>query len=102
MYLKRYPDTPQGRQSAIMPLLWVAQQQTDEAHDTIKAKPAYDAAFAFVEPQGSGGWVPLAAMHAIADKIGEPRRAAQWQRALALLRTAQGAHGAARRLVCEA
>lgn len=70
MYLKRYPDTPQGRQSAIMPLLWVAQQQTDEAHRTFEAKPAYEGQFAFSEPQGSGGWVPLSAMHAIADRLG--------------------------------
>jgi NADH:ubiquinone oxidoreductase subunit E len=75
MYLKRYPDTPQGRQSAIMPALWVAQQQMDEAHKTIKAKPSHEGAFTFDSPQGSGGWVPLAAMHAIADKIGCPRMA---------------------------
>jgi len=74
-YLSRYPDTPQGRQSAIMPALWVVQQQLDRAHKTIKAETKYEGAFAFDKPQGSGGWVPLKAMHAIADKLGCSRMA---------------------------
>ncbi|KAJ1638227.1 thioredoxin-like [2Fe-2S] ferredoxin-domain-containing protein, partial [Pavlovales sp. CCMP2436] len=75
MYLKRYPDTAQGKMSGIMPLLWVAQQQTDVAHATLKAIPAYEGALSMDEPQGSGGWVPLSAMNAIAKRLGCPRMA---------------------------
>merc|ERR1712046_345806 len=42
MYLQRYPPTLQGKQSAIMPLLWLAQKQNDN-------------------------WVPLSAMNKIAE-----------------------------------
>jgi hypothetical protein len=76
MYLKRYPDTAQGKMSAIMPLLWTAQQQTDVAHVGIKAKAAHGNAMVLDSAQGSGGWVPLAAMNAIADICGCPVRAA--------------------------
>jgi len=65
----------QGKMSGIMPLLWVAQQQTDVAHATLKAIPAYEGALSMDEPQGSGGWVPLSAMNAIAKRLGCPRMA---------------------------
>ncbi len=68
--LAKYPDTPQGRKSAIMPMLWIVQQQLDGAHATIKAKYADPGATPFPKSQGGGGWVPVAAMHAIAKRIG--------------------------------
>ncbi|KAL1525629.1 hypothetical protein AB1Y20_020482 [Prymnesium parvum] len=68
--LAKYPDTKQGKQSAIMPLLWIVQQQLDKAHATIKYKQADENATPFPKSQGGGGWVPLAAMHAIADRLG--------------------------------
>ena len=51
----RYPDTLQGKQSAIMPMLWIVQQQLDKAHhitptNVVKGAVAFPA-------QGSGGWV---------------------------------------------
>lgn len=61
--------------SAIMPCLWVVQQQLDGAHASINAKPSMESYFAFDKPQGCGGWVPLAAMHAIADRLGCSRMA---------------------------
>merc|ERR1712070_825150 len=67
--LSKYPDTLQGKQSGIMPLLWIVQQQLDRAHDTIKASSA-EGAIDFPRSQGGGGWVPLAAMHAIAERLG--------------------------------
>jgi len=66
--LSKYPDTKQGKQSGIMPLLWIAQQQLDKAHGTVSALPVKGAVD--FPAQGSGGWVPLAAMHAIADRLG--------------------------------
>merc|ERR1719329_1476486 len=67
--LSKYPDTLQGKQSAIMPMLWIVQQQLDKAHATIDAK-SVPGAMDFPKSQGGGGWVPLAAMHKIADRIG--------------------------------
>ena len=51
----RYPDTLQGKQSAIMPMLWIVQQQLDKAHhitptNVVKGAVEFPA-------QGSGGWV---------------------------------------------
>ena len=68
--LAKYPDTLQGKQSAIMPMLWIVQQQLDKAHVTINAKYADPGATPFPKSQGGGGWVPLAAMQAIADRLG--------------------------------
>ena len=68
--LSKYPDTLQGKQSAIMPMLWIVQQQLDKTHATIKAKYADPNATPFPKPQGSGGWVPIAAMHKIAERLG--------------------------------
>ena len=51
-----------------MPLLWIAQQQLDKAHGTVSALPVKGAVD--FPAQGSGGWVPLAAMHAIANRLG--------------------------------
>jgi len=68
--LSKYPDTKQGKQSAIMPMLWIAQQQLDKAHDTIKYVQADPNGTPFPKSQGGGGWVPVAAMHAIADRLG--------------------------------
>jgi len=67
--LSKYPDTLQGRQSGIMPLLWIVQQQLDRTHTTIKASSA-EGAIDFPKSQGGGGWVPLAAMHKIAERLG--------------------------------
>jgi len=67
--LNKYPDTLQGRQSGIMPLLWIVQAQLDRAHATIKADNPRGA-MAFPKSQGGGGWVPLAAMHKIAERLG--------------------------------
>ena len=67
--LNKYPDTLQGRQSGIMPLLWIVQAQLDRAHATIKAENPRGA-MAFPKSQGGGGWVPLAAMHKIAERLG--------------------------------
>eukprot|EP00308_Calcidiscus_leptoporus_P005644 CAMPEP_0119404010 /NCGR_PEP_ID=MMETSP1334-20130426/143676_1 /TAXON_ID=127549 /ORGANISM="Calcidiscus leptoporus, Strain RCC1130" /LENGTH=276 /DNA_ID=CAMNT_0007427967 /DNA_START=18 /DNA_END=848 /DNA_ORIENTATION=+ len=67
--LSKYPDTLQGRQSGIMPLLWIVQQQLDRTHNTIKASSA-PGAMDFPKTQGGGGWVPLAAMHKIAERLG--------------------------------
>jgi len=66
--LSKYPDTLQGKQSAIMPMLWIVQQQLDKAHSITPTKVVAGA----VEfpAQGSGGWVPLAAMHKIAERLG--------------------------------
>ena len=49
--LSKYPDTLQGKQSGIMPLLWIVQQQLDRAHDTIKASSA-EGAIDFPRSQG--------------------------------------------------
>lgn len=68
--LSKYPDTLQGKQSGIMPLLWIVQQQLDRAHATIKDKYADPGATPFPKSQGGGGWVPLAAMHKIAERLG--------------------------------
>jgi len=68
--LSKYPDTLQGKQSAIMPMLWIVQQQLDKAHVTMKVKYADPNATAFPKSQGGGGWVPIAAMHKIADRLG--------------------------------
>ena len=68
--LSKYPDTLQGKQSAIMPMLWIVQQQLDKAHGTIKAKYADPGATPFPKSQGGGGWVPIAAMHKIAERLG--------------------------------
>jgi len=68
--LSKYPDTLQGKQSAIMPMLWIVQQQLDKAHDTIKYKTSDPNATPFPKSQGGGGWVPLAAMHKIAERLG--------------------------------
>lgn len=68
--LSKYPSTKQGMQSAIMPMLWIVQQQLDKAHTTIKYKQADENATPFPKSQGGGGWVPVAAMHAIADRLG--------------------------------
>ena len=68
--LSKYPDTLQGKQSAIMPMLWIVQQQLDKAHGTIKAKYADPGATPFPKSQGGGGWVPFAAMHKIAERLG--------------------------------
>ena len=68
--LAKYPDTLQGKQSAIMPMLWIVQQQLDKAHTTINAKHADPNATPFPKSQGGGGWVPLAAMHKIAERLG--------------------------------
>ena len=38
--LSKYPETLQGRQSAIMPMLWIVQQQLDKAHPTMNVKYA--------------------------------------------------------------
>ncbi len=73
--LSKFPDTLQGKQSGIMPMLWIVQQQLDATHATIDAK-MQGGAFpmgedtAFVGTQGGGGWVPLAAMKAIAKRLG--------------------------------
>jgi len=74
--LSKYPDTAQGKKSGIMPLLWIVQQQLDKAHATIKcdyngpADPKAEGPTPFPKSQGGGGWVPLNAMHAIADRLG--------------------------------
>lgn len=68
--LAKFPDTLQGKKSGIMPLLWIVQQQLDKAHATIKTKHADPNATPFPKSQGGGGWVPLAAMHKIADRLG--------------------------------
>ena len=68
--LSKYPDTLQGKQSAIMPMLWIVQQQLDKAHPTMKFKHADPNATKFPKSQGGGGWVPISAMHAIADRLG--------------------------------
>lgn len=68
--LNKYPDTLQGKQSAIMPMLWIVQQQLDKAHATIDCKYADDGATPFPKSQGGGGWVPLNAMHKIAERLG--------------------------------
>jgi len=68
--LSKYPDTKQGKQSAIMPMLWIVQQQLDKAHDTIKYVTADQNATPFPKSQGGGGWVPLSAMHKIAERLG--------------------------------
>jgi len=68
--LSKYPDTKQGKQSAIMPMLWIVQQQLDKAHDTIKYTQSDPNATPFPKSQGGGGWTPVAAMHAIADRLG--------------------------------
>jgi len=62
--MAKYPDTQQGRQSGIMPLLWIVQAQLDKAHGTIKGESARGA-IDFPRSQGGGGWVPLAAMHKV-------------------------------------
>ena len=36
--LSKFPDTLQGKQSGIMPMLWIVQQQLDAAHATIDAE----------------------------------------------------------------
>jgi len=53
-----------------MPMLWIVQQQLDKAHDTIKYKQADENATPFPKTQGGGGWVPVAAMHKIAERLG--------------------------------
>jgi len=68
--LSKYPDTLQGKQSAIMPMLWIVQQQLDKAHGTMNVKYADPGATPFPKSQGGGGWVPIAAMHKIADRLG--------------------------------
>ena len=68
--LNKYPDTLQGRQSGIMPLLWIVQQQLDKAHATIKPVYSDPNATPFPKSQGGGGWVPLTAMHKIAERLG--------------------------------
>ena len=68
--LSKYPDTLQGKQSAIMPMLWIVQQQLDKAHPTIQTKYADPGATPFPKSQGGGGWVPIAAMHKIAERLG--------------------------------
>ena len=68
--LSKYPGTLQGKQSAIMPMLWIAQQQLDKAHATINAVHADPGATPFPKSQGGGGWVPIAAMHKIAERLG--------------------------------
>jgi len=68
--LSKYPSTLQGKQSAIMPMLWIVQQQLDKAHPTMKVKYADDKATPFPKSQGGGGWVPIAAMHKIAERLG--------------------------------
>ena len=68
--LSKYPDTLQGKQSAIMPMLWIVQQQLDKAHGTMKVKYADEGATPFPKSQGGGGWVPIAAMHKIAERLG--------------------------------
>mmetsp|Transcript_28202 Transcript_28202/g.61738 ORF Transcript_28202/g.61738 Transcript_28202/m.61738 type:complete len:286 (+) Transcript_28202:161-1018(+) len=67
--LSKYPDTLQGKQSGIMPLLWIVQQQLDRTHGTMKTSVA-KGAVQFPKTQGGGGWVPLAAMHKIAERLG--------------------------------
>ena len=67
--LSKYPDTLQGKQSAIMPMLWIVQQQLDKAHPTMKVKYADPGATPFPKSQGGGGWVPIAAMHKIAERL---------------------------------
>jgi hypothetical protein len=62
--MSKYPDTLQGKQSAIMPMLWIVQQQLDKAHASIKASNPRGA-MPFPKTQGGGGWVPLAAMHKV-------------------------------------
>jgi len=52
-----------------MPLLWIVQQQLDRAHSTISAQ-SQGGAMDFPKSQGGGGWVPLAAMHKIAERLG--------------------------------
>jgi len=66
--LSKYPETKQGQQSAIMPMLWIVQQQMDKAYGTVTTNPVKGAVN--FPAQGSGGWVPLAAMHKIADRLG--------------------------------
>ncbi len=67
--LSKYPDTLQGKKSGIMPLLWIVQQQLDRGYADVKQSQA-DGALPFPKSQGGGGWVPLAAMHKIADRLG--------------------------------
>lgn len=68
--LSKYPDTLQGKKSAIMPMLWIVQQQLDKAHSTIGEIYADPGATPFPKSQGGGGWVPIAAMHKIAERLG--------------------------------
>merc|ERR1719502_2127088 len=68
--LSKYPDTLQGKQSAIMPLLWIVQQQMDKTHATMDVEYADEGATPFPKSQGGGGWVPISAMHKIADRLG--------------------------------
>lgn len=68
--LSKYPETLQGRQSAIMPMLWIVQQQLDKAHPTMNVKYADPGATPFPKSQGGGGWVPISAMHKIAERLG--------------------------------
>jgi len=68
--LSKYPDTLQGKQSAIMPMLWIVQQQLDKAHPTMDVAYADPNATPFPKSQGGGGWVPIAAMHKIAERLG--------------------------------
>ncbi len=56
--LGRYPQTHQGRRSAVMPLLDLAQRQT--AKEGLKADPPH------------GGWIPRAAMDEIARMLDLP------------------------------
>merc|ERR1719473_488461 len=51
-------------------MLWIVQQQLDKAHATIKPEYADPGATPFPKSQGGGGWVPISAMHAIADRLG--------------------------------
>lgn len=69
--LSKYPDTLQGKQSAIMPMLWIVQQQLDNAHATIKPTNPRGA-MPFPKTQGGGGWVPLAAMHKVRARAPPP------------------------------
>lgn len=71
--LSKYPDTLQGKQSAIMPMLWIVQQQLDKAHATINAANPRGA-MPFPKTQGGGGWVPLAAMHKVCPRPPRPPR----------------------------
>ena len=64
--LAKYPDTAQGKQSAIMPMLWIVQKQLDAAHATINAKTADPGAIPFPKSQGGGPksrWEPVKHKH---------------------------------------